>query len=116
MGWHYKSPLAFPAAHIASIRSAATNLNEPFILGSFTDIKKANILQEKFRWLKWCVRQEPSITPDLASIISNFDVRTFIQEDKGFGYILYLIIRPTKVSEFISLNPELAKEVLLTID
>ena len=112
MAWHYKSPLAFPASYLAAIRRAANQLNEPVMLGGFTDIKKANALQEKFRWLKWCIRQEPSTVHDLSTIILNYDLRTYIQDDGVLGMILWLVVKPTKISEFALLNPELAKEVL----
>lgn len=111
MGWHYKSPLNFPAAYLAAIRQVASHSDEEYMLGGFTQIEKAKQLAERIRHLKWCVRQEPAICPDLFQIFNNYDIRTKIVSD-NLGHILWLYATPNKVGDFIEHNPELAKEIL----
>lgn len=111
MPWHYKSPSKFPAAYLAALRKAATQLDEPIMLGGFINLEEAKALAERFRYLRWCIRQNPLEARELFDLLSDYDYRTYIQQD-DFGILLYLVARPTKLSEFTRLNPALAKELL----
>jgi len=107
--------MTFPASVLVAIRQASVFPNEPYMLGGFTQIEKAKRLAEKIRHLRWCVKQDATVTPDLNLIFNKFDLRTSITEDH-LGFILWITARPTKVSDFIELNPELADEVLAVIE
>lgn len=109
MPWHYKHPNTFPAYFGATLKAAHESPNEPFMLGGFSSKSEAEVIAEKIRHYKWCIRQAPIY--DLQPILEDFNVRTFIHND-GYAFILYLVVKPTKVSDFISLNPDLAREIL----
>lgn len=109
MPWHYKHPDTFPAAYGAAINSAASDLNEPYMLGGFNTKSEAEGLAERIRHFKFCIRNTP--IHELQPILDNYDIRTFIHND-GFSFILWLVARPTKISDFVENNPDLAKEIL----
>jgi hypothetical protein len=111
MGWYYKPPQSFPATFVLSLRNAAAAPDTSIILASTSDIVEAKSIAEKFRYFRWCIRSEPTASSDLSEILDTFDVRTIIKHD-AVGYILYLTARPTKLSEFIRLNPDLAAQIL----
>ena len=100
---------------IGAIRSAADEPDVPQILGGFTQLAKAKTYAEKFRHLKWCIRQDATIKPDLNLLLHKFNFRTSIHMDT-LGFILYLTARPTKLSDFVEHNPELAEELLIEIE
>jgi hypothetical protein len=111
MSWHYRSPLAFPALFISTLREAAARPDEPIVLASSSRRGDIEALAERFRWFRWCIRQDITIIPGLNYILDNYDVRSSIEQD-AVGFILFIIAKPTKVSEFIRLNPDLAREIL----
>jgi hypothetical protein len=110
MGWHYKSPLAFPALFLTSLREVSACPDEPLVIASGSKAQVAQIA-ERFRWFKWCIRQEKGTTFDLSAIIDAYDIRTVIREDE-VGHTLFLIAKAKKLSEFERLNPDLAGEIL----
>lgn len=113
MPWHYKNPDTFAANIGATIRAATLDLNQPHILTAFRSRSEAEALQEMVRYYKYCVRNTPGHS--LSSTIENFDVRTSIKLDEVGGFTVLLTVRPTKISDFVELNADLAKEVLKQI-
>jgi hypothetical protein len=111
MSWHYRAPQLFPALFVNTLRTAASCPDQSVMLGADNDRHNINLLAEKFRWFKWCVRKRPEAMPDLFKILSTYDVRSKVFTDKA-GSILFVIARPTKVSEFMRLNPELAAQIV----
>ncbi len=111
MGWHYRAPSKFPAIFLATLREAALRSPVPVPLGDYVTDKEAQVVAEKFRWFRWCIRKEEGADRELTNILLNFEVRTSVDEDE-VGFILSVIAKPTKVSEFIRLNPSLAESVL----
>lgn len=111
MAWYYKPPQSFPATFLVALRRAGDNPEVPQIVQSFENLRDAQTLAEQYRYFRWAIRQKPEAMHDLSKILSTYDVRTKIITD-DFGSILYLIAKPTKLSEFITLNPDLADQVL----
>ena len=111
MSWYYRRPQMFPAVYLNTLRNAANHPTVPQVLGSGM-VKEIEVLAEKFRWFRWCIRQEPMAYRELTNILETFDIRAST-EIFGAGAMLYITARPTKVSEFILLNPELSAEILL---
>lgn len=109
MAWHYRSPMVFPATFLAVTRSAAADPEVPYILSSSENRKDLEKIAETYRWFKWCIKQKNAIQ-DIEVILETFDVRTSIKDDDA-GFILYLMARRTKLSEFERLNPRLAREI-----
>lgn len=110
MAWHYRNPLVFPTMYVNALRTAAKCPNQSVMITSAVEYNQISIYAEQFRRFKWCIKVKPEAAPDLLKILQNFDCRTKIVNDE-MGYILYLTARPTKVSEFERLNPELAKSI-----
>lgn len=110
MGWYWKSPQAFPAMFTAVLKNACAEPDEAKYLGSFGSRADAKAVAERFRWFKWCVTSRPDRTPDLAGLLSNFEVRSQIKEDE-VGFILTIRARHFKLDEFFALNPELARSI-----
>lgn len=110
MGWHYRLPQAFPAMYPVAIRTALQQLGEPVLL-TYGTKGEVEVVAEKFRWFKWCIREDPGAFMEFATVFDDYDIRTSSQYSAG-NLILYVTAKPTKVSEFIRLNPELADEVL----
>lgn len=111
MAWKYKPPQNFPAHFLAVLREAALYPNETVALGSDSRYRPVQALAEKFRHFRWCIREKPTAMNDLSLILDTFDIRTAITNDE-VGFILSVIAKPTKLSEFVRLNPELASEIL----
>ena len=111
MGWYYRPPANFPAFYPHSLREAALTPSIPTIVAATPTTKEINAIAETYRWFRWCIRSEPMANKELSSILENYEIRTSI-ETTNLGSILYVTAKPTKVSEFIRLNPELAGEVL----
>jgi hypothetical protein len=110
MSWHYRSPHRFPALFLSLLRSAAAYPETPLVFHASPSRTNLETIAEQFRWFKWCIAKDPSVASDLYRLIETYDYRTKIEEDE-IGYILRLYARPTKVSEFERLNPDLAAEV-----
>ena len=102
--------MTFPATMLAQLREAAASPDTTIPLASSPDIIDIQILAERWRYFRWCIRAKFAIK-DLTDICNTYDLRTTIRRDE-VGYILYLIAKPTKVSEFVRLNPDLAGEIL----
>ncbi len=111
MGWHYRLPSQFPATYLSGLREAKANSPDRIILGQFSRSYEAKALAEQFRWFRWCVRERPDAAKDLSTILEDYDVRTSIESSDIFGYILYVTAKPTKISEFVRLNPQLAESI-----
>lgn len=111
MSWHYRSPLSFPALYTSALIKAGEWINDYVIVDARATLREAQRLAADFRWFKWCIRQNAGVRSDLFSILDTYDVRTQVREDE-IGFILLVVARPTKLSEFMRLNPELAEEVL----
>lgn len=110
MGWYYRTPQMFPAVYLSTLRNAAASPDIPQVLGSGT-IADIKVLAEKFRWFRWCIREHPTAMMELTNILENYDIRAST-EIHGAGAIIYITAKPTKISEFIRLNPDLSAEVL----
>lgn len=111
MGWYYKPPSLFPASYLAAMREAAAIPDQPVIFHSAVRRAELDAISERFRWLKWCIRKEPNAVSELYQLLSTYDYRFKTVKDE-VGWLLYLTAKPTKLSEFIRLNPELSAEVL----
>lgn len=114
MSWHYRAPNAFPAIYITTLRQAAANPSAPIVFHSSASRADVEIIAERFRWFKWCVKQDESST-ELLKILNTYDIRSLIKEDE-VGYILWITAKPTKLSEFVRLNPILANEMLSIVN
>lgn len=110
MGWYYRLPQAFPAMYPQIIRSAVMSLNVPQLL-TYGTPKEVAAIAETLRWFRWCVKQDPGASIEFANIFEIFDIRASTSWDEA-SVLLYITAKPTKVSEFIRLNPELAGDVL----
>ncbi len=110
MGWTYRLPSMFAASYLITLRQAAASPETPIILYSSDSRKEVNAIAEKFRYLKWCIRQDLTASKDLSAILETYDVRSKITEDE-VGFILWITAKPTKLSDFFNLNPDLALEV-----
>lgn len=111
MGWWYKPPQNFPAAFLSNLRQAALQPDEPLPIESFGTEAEAKALAEHYRYFRWAIRTKPEAMIELSNILETFDVRTAIKPDE-VGYVLQLTAKPTKLSEFIRLNPDLADQIL----
>lgn len=110
MSWHYRSPQSFPALFTMSLQKAAQYPDNFVMISAAPTRAEIDKQAEQFRWFKWCIRQNVTASRSLANILDDHDVRARIKED-DLGFILFIIARPTKLSEFIRLNPQLAEEV-----
>lgn len=110
MGWHYRLPQAFPAMYPQIIRAAVSSLNIPQLL-TYGAPQEVSAVAETLRWFRYCVRYDPTAAPEFTTIFESYDIRASTENDKA-GTLLYVTAKPTKVSEFIRLNPELALDVL----
>jgi hypothetical protein len=108
--WHYRSPQTFPAIYASTLREAVLEPDNPIIIWSGSAAEVASHA-ERYRWFRWCIRHDPGQMLDLFTILETYDIRTKAQHD-FLGSILYVIAKPTKLSEFIRLNPLLADEML----
>lgn len=114
MGWYYRLPQAFPAMYPQIIRLAVSLLNVPQLLTYGTPKEVASIA-ETLRWFRWCVKQDPTAFKEFYNIFESYDIRASTQTEIWHGEfqtLLYITAKPTKVSEFIRLNPEIAGDVL----
>jgi hypothetical protein len=110
MSWHYRAPAKFPALFHNVTREAALT-GEPVVFASSPSRADLEHIAEQFRWFKWCAAHDDGADKSLSNLVETYDFRSSIKEDE-VGFILWLSARPTKVSEFIRLNPDLAREVL----
>lgn len=115
MSWYYNPPQSFPMYYFATLRQASSRPNNSIIFKSFATHKEALASAEHFRYFRWCIRQDPNANKEMANILSNYEIRTFLTSD-AFGHFLNLIAKPTKLSEFIRLNPELSEQILYLIE
>lgn len=111
MGWHYRTPQSFPAMYLASLREASENPNQPHIMIQFKSEAEAKFEAERFRWFRWCIRQDLSVNKEMSMILQAFDIRCEIKSDY-LGHMLEVVARPTKFASFVQLNPDLAAEIL----
>jgi hypothetical protein len=111
LGWHYKLPQSFPAYFSLALKTAVIHPDHPVVLGSYRSDVEASSVAERFRWYRWCIRKEPSAARELYMLLETYDFRTFMQTDE-VGILLSLIAQPTKLSEFMRLNPQLAETLL----
>ena len=111
MGWHYRPPANFPAVFANVLREAAATPDTPILLHSSANAKDVETIAERFRWFRWCIRQEPTSNVEFYHILEAFDIRTSTEKDAA-GIVLYVTAKPTKISEVVRLNQELASELL----
>lgn len=114
MGWYYRLPQKFPAMYPQIIRAAVSSLNVPQLL-SYGSPEEVSSIAETLRWFRWCIRYDPAADKEFSTIFENYDIRASTQTEIWNGKwqtLLYITAKPTKVSEFIRLNPELAGDVL----
>lgn len=114
MGWWYKPPSVFPATYLASLRAAASQPGEALPFYSSEAESDCRVVAERFRYFRWCIRKPPIAAQDLYLITEAYELRTKLTQDE-VGWILWLTAKPTKLSEFTRLNPELAFEVLANV-
>lgn len=113
MGWHYKTPQTFPATYLDSLRAATSDPGGRVLLASLRDRRDIEVIAERFRHFRWCVRQIPNAHHEIFLLLETHEIRTMIEEDETIkSFHLWLTAKPTKLSEFVRLNPELAGEVL----
>ncbi len=110
MGWYYKSPQKFPAEFTRVLIQASNSPDEAIILGVFNTREELDEFAERFRWFRWCIRKEPDAARQLTSILDSFEVRASSEVELN-SHILRITARPTKVSEFERLNPELTSSI-----
>lgn len=110
MSWIYRSPLGFPAVYFNSLKTAAACPENSVLVIADKSYKKVQKYAETFRHFKWCIRQRPDVVPDLWKILETYEIRSKIVSDE-IGYMLYIVARSTKLSEFQRLNPTLAHEI-----
>jgi hypothetical protein len=110
MSWHYRAPTLFPAYFKQGLISATLEPGERQILAYSKSISELKAVAEQFRWFRWCIRQKAA-DKELFDILETFDIRSRIEHDE-VSYILYIVCNPTKISELIRLNPQLALDVI----
>lgn len=110
MGWHYKPPQTFPATYFEAIRAAVKEPGERVLLASFLDEGDSQVIAERFRHFKWCVRHIPSAHAEMYLLLESYSFRTKVENDMGFH--LWLTATPNMIAEFSRLNPELAANIL----
>jgi len=106
MSWRYKDPKTFPAYFAETMRKAAASPHEPQLFQSSTTSDLSDLI-DLFRRFRWCIRQRPENDRTLSRLELTLDFRLSRDTAPG-GTLLYLTARPTKVSELLDLNPELA--------
>lgn len=111
MGWTYRNPQLFPAVYRIAIRKAIETPGIPTILLEHKTFANAQSEAERFRYFRWCVKQDVSADTEMAMILLHHDLRCTVRSD-GLGHILELVARRTKYSDFVELNPVLASEII----
>ena len=111
MGWWYKDPAKFPALFITVLRRAVAEPGSQILIFSSSTRSDVEAIAERFRWFRWCIRKVPSAHTELTRMLDKYQIRTKLIEDE-VGFILSVIAKPTKVSEFERLNPDLAMMLL----
>ena len=121
MPWSYKSPLTFPARYPTALRSAVANFQTPVLLHSGPP-GEITSEAERFRYYRWCLRENPDVDRTLAHYLSIYQFRTSIDAEHfwtGSGYeqqqLLYLTAKPGKFTELSDLNPHL-QDIFLSAD
>jgi len=115
MGWHYKPPQVFPALYLNILREASSAPDVPQLFYSSNSRSEVEVIAERFRHFRWCIRQDPTAHKEMSRILADYDVRATIDTTSS-GHLLYVVAKPTKVSEFIRLNPALAEAILPQIE
>lgn len=110
MAWHWKDPTTFSARFPAAMREAAAALGEPILLTTSLSSSEIYGFATRFRWYRWCLRHRPGVQETLAVLDMTYSYRTQIIKHP-FGYELFLTAKPTQLSEFFELNPDLAIEI-----
>lgn len=102
MAWKYRSPTAFPARYPQALRLASAQPSIPQLIWAGTP---SEIFSESKRFLhyRWCIRQRPDACPDLAQILSLYNLRT---SSDGLG--LFVTATESHISQLELLNPHLA--------
>jgi hypothetical protein len=111
MPWTYRDPMVFPRSFHDGIFAPIAQLGTPVLFHIADSESELTSVLERFRWFRWCVKQQPSLTPELFQAISahSFRASTSAQLSK---LLIYITAQPNKVSDFIELNPDLANEIL----
>lgn len=112
MGWHYKPPQVFPATFLDALRQAVLQPGEKVLLASFPNRRATQAVAEHFRYFRWCIRKVPDAHHEMFTLLESHEVRTQMENDPIAGFHLWLTAKPTKLSEFERLNPELSAMVL----
>jgi len=102
MTYHYKPPTSFPARFPSALHEASLRPTIPILLWSSANPSDLTWEAERFRYYRWCIRQRPEACPDLAQILSLFNVRT---SSDGLG--LFVTAAESHMSQITLLNPHL---------
>lgn len=115
MSWHYRSPLSFPALFTSALLKANEWPGDWVIIDARGSSKEIQKLAAEFRWFKWCITHEKTGPSELRDILEKYETRLKTREDE-IGFILLVVARPTKLSEFERLNPKLASEIMSNVN
>lgn len=115
MTWHVRSPQSFPAHFPRILAEAIRFENRSILFGSYKSHGEANAVAAHFRHFRWCLRQQPGVMPRLSALESTYQFRLSrtheeaIVADQAKWIVLYLTATPTKLSQFVNLNPHLSE-------
>lgn len=115
MSWNLRSPQSFPAHFSRIMLEAVAHEGRSVLFGSYRDHANAKHVAQQFRHFRWCIRQQPEIVPKLAVLETTFDFRLSSEEEYinlERWLVLYLTAQPTKLSQFVNLNPHLVPLIL----
>lgn len=108
MTWRYRNIQTFPARYPSALREAVANLGDPILFNSYPTEADAADDCQTFRWYRWCLRERPDHDFVLGSYSDLYTFRISTEPQPSGSCLVYLTAKPTKLSELLELNPDLA--------
>lgn len=108
MAWEYRNPTKHDA-RVASIMKAVLASEDQELNYYLPTEAECRSLANKFRFFRWCVRQDPAMAGDFYQMEMEYDFRSRVKYHQQSGWH-FLSIRaiPARLGYMHSLNPWIA--------
>jgi len=107
MVWDYRPPLKFDAKVSGMMKAVIASEDQHLNYYHSTE-SECRALAEKFRFFRWCVRQDPAMAGDFYPIEMEYDFRSRVKYHPQSGWHLSIRAVPARLGYMHSLNPWLA--------